>query len=555
MPKKHTRKFTPGSYLSRASASTASHGASSSSSTAGSTRSVNERLEQLRLEQAPRATLEQRQQVTEIATTHSMPPQLRRILQIPETAPPPPRAGRRVPRAARTPGPPPPQSWLQGDTSSSSSSSLTPDADEMPRKQAARFKPDWFNRISTLIDGVPFPLPKTLLGQSLKATARNWETIAAGQSDGLGRLPAHLKGNLLAYLGLYCGEKGIDIDFLRALFRAEVAEDGATGSEELQVLDLSGLISENLSMPSLVRYFEKKDTAVNSSSSQGENTDAESSFVADSWENSIPTGLHTPRFPNLTRLSLARAGRFASWQSLLHLSDHLSTITHLSLAYWPKPQTLMSMERLPPNVPPGEYELGDDELQDGYDLISRISRNTYCLKWLDLQGCGQWLDMLTWEPVEPQGWVSDRNSPPPLSRRYATYWSTHWKQLEYVNLSQAWIPDSRSIPLIQSCPANMLSIQYLKFLRELAYKKDGGDFEVRHLQFRGLGNRLAYDGWMAREQKAETLGAVVKGRVGSHCVVDRGWPAPPGIPIVIDETELNEAEMAHRAAVFELLNR
>src|ERR1700712_3945388 len=106
MPKKRTQNFID---------TTTSRPSSSNPPTKPS-RSVNERLAQLRAEQAPRPTIEHRNEIAALATAHSMPPALRQILQIPETAPLQPNIrsrrqriinGRRAP-----PGPAAPESWL-----------------------------------------------------------------------------------------------------------------------------------------------------------------------------------------------------------------------------------------------------------------------------------------------------------------------------------------------------------------------------------------------------------------------------------------------------------
>jgi hypothetical protein len=116
MPKKHTPAYTtakpnyvhPSLQSSRASASSAP----------AEPRSVNDRIAQLRREQAPRATIEQRNEMQDLVSSRTVPPGLRRILHIPEVNAPKPKAGTRTrtrgPGGARPPpGPAAPTSWLK----------------------------------------------------------------------------------------------------------------------------------------------------------------------------------------------------------------------------------------------------------------------------------------------------------------------------------------------------------------------------------------------------------------------------------------------------------
>lgn len=115
MPKKHQPAYASirpaHSTLSSASRATASNAPQTS---------VNERIQQLRREQAPRATSQRRDEVTEVVTTRTVPPQLRRILQLAEVDAPKPKPGSRQardygaarPGERRPPGPAAPSSWL-----------------------------------------------------------------------------------------------------------------------------------------------------------------------------------------------------------------------------------------------------------------------------------------------------------------------------------------------------------------------------------------------------------------------------------------------------------
>jgi hypothetical protein len=119
MPKKHTPAYTttkpnyvhPSLQSSRATASSAP-------TSSPSPQTVNDRIAHLRREQAPRATAEQRDDMTLLVSSRTVPPELRRILHIPEVNAPKPKAGTRTPRmrgpgvTRPPPGPAAPVSWL-----------------------------------------------------------------------------------------------------------------------------------------------------------------------------------------------------------------------------------------------------------------------------------------------------------------------------------------------------------------------------------------------------------------------------------------------------------
>lgn len=56
----------------------------------------------------------------------------------------------------------------------------------------------------------------------------------------------------------------------------------------------------------------------------------------------------------------------------------------------------------------------------------RLSRATYCLKSLDLEGCGAWLPALKWEGKGGGGGVE---------------WCGGWRGVERVRVQAGWIPE------------------------------------------------------------------------------------------------------------------
>lgn len=134
MPKKHAPAYTQ-TKPTYVHPSLQSSRASSSSSTPPGPQSVNQRIQQLRREQTPRATAEQRDELTSVVSSRTVPPDLRRILHLPEVDAPKPKPGlrsRRAIGAARPPpGPAAPTSWL-------SSSRHAPDYVRKMRRQQSR---------------------------------------------------------------------------------------------------------------------------------------------------------------------------------------------------------------------------------------------------------------------------------------------------------------------------------------------------------------------------------------------------------------------------------
>jgi hypothetical protein len=115
MPKKHAPSYitTKPSYVHPSLQSSRSP----ASSAPAEPQTVNQRIQQLRREQAPRATPQQRDDLTSVVSNRTVPPELRRILHIPEVNAPKPKANTRMRRAiggARAPpGPAAPTSWLE----------------------------------------------------------------------------------------------------------------------------------------------------------------------------------------------------------------------------------------------------------------------------------------------------------------------------------------------------------------------------------------------------------------------------------------------------------
>lgn len=267
--------------------------------------------------------------------------------------------------------------------------------------------------------------------------------------------------------------------------------------------------------------------------------------VAESWEEAaeetavvqpvLAAKLQIPHFTNLSRLSLAHPGQWASWPDLLRLSPHLSKISHLSLAYWPRPSTTpnastTSMVSNHTSVALGGshfYSDLDDDWHEAANILRRFSINTYSLQWLDLEGCN-WLKALSWRsgfvPSSPtpggqesEAWQIQSMSPGPD-------WNDAWRRIVYLNVFQGWIPSDHQS--LQNMPAGIVPVQLMRWLRENKHKEDVewklNDQETGH----------AVAEWVQREKVARVVGQEIHGirksREGVWCKVDYGWGSATG---------------------------
>ena len=117
MPKKHAPSYT---HTKPSYVHPSLHSSRSPPASPSGPQTVNERLQQLRREQAPRASPERRDEITEVVTQRTVPPELRRILHLVEVDAPRPKPGSRSRMAALRggrsrppPGPAAPNSWAE----------------------------------------------------------------------------------------------------------------------------------------------------------------------------------------------------------------------------------------------------------------------------------------------------------------------------------------------------------------------------------------------------------------------------------------------------------
>jgi hypothetical protein len=351
-----------------------------------------------------------------------------------------------------------------------------------------------------------------------------------------------LREALLSYLTLYGEEGCLDFKSFKILFQPE--EDGALEWEDVRFLDLTGLLSEEFTITDLGKCLKRilaqvpEDLEALSISEASPKGKAKATTeVAESWEEEVdndsddahpvlPAQLTTPHFTNLSRLSLAHAGESASWLDLLKISPNLNKITHLSLAYWPRPtltpnSAATSMVSDYARVSLGGtpfYSVLDDDWHEAANILRRFSINTYSLQWLDLEGC-QWLRALTWHPFTPDTMQHAADTWSITTAPPGPDWNDAWRRITYLNFFQGWIPaDKKSL---QNMPAGVVPVQLMCWLRE---NKDGEDVRWK-LNEKESG--YAVQEWVEKEKTARSVGIEIQSarrrEEGSWCKVDFGW--------------------------------
>ncbi|PFH59467.1 hypothetical protein XA68_12276 [Ophiocordyceps unilateralis] len=326
------------------------------------------------------------------AAAPSLPPAIREVLQLPEAPAPLPRRrpvrqrfdheGRRLPA-----GPAPPRSWLSRGSDASSRIPPPP-----PVASSALFQS------RTVLPCVYWPAPGSLVDLALRRLARDWEVHRLYSRHLLYYLPDHLKPPLMRCLGVV--GPGITIADLRAILLPpppDGYEDGGDGSNDspedcrVSCLDLSGSVGRSLKLIPLSRLLFPPIR------------ETEAEAVQDSWDAAEPIPC-PPRtlLPTLTHLSLAldtKAGQDeASWRQLLALATKVSsTLTHLSLAFWPSPR--LNASRPTPGALSSSFPTttDSDDWDEALLVLRQLSKRLYRLEFLDLTGCAPWFRALKLE--------------------------------------------------------------------------------------------------------------------------------------------------------------
>lgn len=313
------------------------------------------------------------------------------MLQLPQPPPPPPRRqearrrldghGRRLP-----PGPAPPPSWLN----------RSPGDAQLPMPV------DMSRLRRTTLPGLHLPAPGSLVDLVLRQLARGWRYYQSPVGFDPYLLPSHLKPALIRTLGML-GPRGLGIvDLHQILIPArEMGGDGGhsgvtMGSVDSRVicLDLTGWLCQSLELKELSRLI------FGSVSNTGQQE------VEASWEVGPGSQVEAPMCSAISQLSLALDPAKpcgGSWRQLLDMSSKASCLTHLSLAYWPRP----CLSRQPVKRCGGHNaDEGSDSCSQFTDdgdwgetvfILRTLSQRLYKLEFLDLTGCSSWTEALALE--------------------------------------------------------------------------------------------------------------------------------------------------------------
>jgi len=380
-----------------------------------------------------------------VVAPRSVHPSLRNLLELPETPPPRPRPNARrvgVGRLRRVPGPPPPESWLLGNNQDTSNELERDDADTAAETERIIYRLE-------RLPGTTFPPKNGLLHMSLKAMAQHWAWHVAYDGQFLAMLPTHVKVLLLSYIAVYGRDQPLRglVHGFKPLVVVDESDEDYQGAEldNISRLDIGGALGRWMWLKELNNelFLSQRPGAVDL---QCKSKDV----VPASWEeeyedeaSSIPKTLDQGcRFENLRFLSLAHPHpSAANWKLLLKLLSRLSILTHLSLAHWPVPtltpnainsrvrhQTHRSLTFSYGGT--DTYSAMENNWAEAAGILRKLSHATYCLKWLDLEGCGDWIPALSWTGHGPDGEVY----------RTGPEWNGAWREIEWIRLGPGWLP-------------------------------------------------------------------------------------------------------------------
>ncbi|OAG44735.1 hypothetical protein AYO21_01225 [Fonsecaea monophora] len=461
MPKKHQKRVL---FLKPQSSSphtlSLSKSQASKPENSDTPRTVNDLIRESRRQQLRNGT-----RSDTAANASSVHPSVRAVLDLPTPPAPAPRP-RFGPRAAggelgpsllwHIPGPPPPQSWLTGRRGTSTISSYPVALTTDPDIGNGRIQV----RSSNLPNGA-FPSVTSLQHLVLKSIACNWEWHAENDGDYFVDLPILLRENLLSYIAVY--SETVRSNPLKILFLDETdTEDKA----QVTRLDLSNAVGTWTTLKQLERNLLVKNAGTTSIKKTAENRTFTMDPTPDSWDTDAngehatdtPTITPLPRtihnFKNLRHLSLAVSPynfKAASWSSLLALTAELGTLTSLSLAHWPQPtltpnaaftRALINRPDFASAVYDGSdiHTSLDDDWREAAGMLRTLSRSLYCLKWLDLTGCGDWFAALEWKSPLAVSFFSLPSLSPPGEETAGPEWNSGWRGLETLILEVGWRP-------------------------------------------------------------------------------------------------------------------
>lgn len=382
----------------------------------------------------------------DIAATSSLHPTLRAVLDMPAPSPPTQRTHLRGPaRSRRIPGPPPPQSWLTDSQHAPGSLRST--------FQQLRWLRARIQQQSSTLPGGKLPRQNSLEHTVLKAIATRWSWHAQYDNTYLSMLPVLTRATLLSYLAVYneahwpnpfplLFPAECEQDELDAVTRLDLANSIGGWALTVKKIEKELVVSKDVVKsqpdPGVLLGSQNEDRIPESWDDEATHPDSQASSSS-SWNLQ-----HSGRFTNLKHLSLAvnlaSSSTPPSWASLISVSTHLSQLKSLSLAHWPTPTYTPNSAKgrvkivntanpsLPNQVFGGTdlYTAFDNNWREAAGILRSLSRNLYCLTWLDLSGCGPWLTSLTWADDHGNMVSAD--------------WNGAWRNVDKLILGVGWLP-------------------------------------------------------------------------------------------------------------------
>ena len=367
--------------------------------------------------------------------TASVPPHVREVLNLPAPQSPAPRSGPRwtgPSRQRRIPGPPPPRSWLIDSRHAPPEVRFSGQDHSTSRNQVHL----------AILPGATFPDPRSLQHMTLRAIAAEWDWHAEYDSSYMAMLPTTMKQTLLTYINVY--GQGVRANPFRLLF---MLDEDLDSHSEVSRLDMTGAVGNWTTLRRLEKDLTSADQGraplvlerqqdFNSTASWDDDANQEdwSSLVI--AQSSL---VATSSFSGLKHLSLALTpGSTGSWKDLLQLVAKVPTLISLSLAYWPQPTytpraavtraTIKQTPSSPATIFGGSnmYSALDNDWREAAGILRHLSRTLYCLRWLDLTGCGDWSDAFLWESEDATG----------------PEWNGSWRGIKHISLGVGWDPVS-----------------------------------------------------------------------------------------------------------------
>lgn len=488
--------------------------------------SVNERLAELRKVEGKDAARKKRELAESSSHQASVHPSLSSILGIPESAPPKPKRGLRTRIVNRTPGPPPPRSWAP--------KTWTPVlALRGARREKAgpandeRSRPNDLLRFARITGLEPAATngPPSLLHLALKTASSQWDLFEDDDLPVLAaELPLPLRTRLLTYLGFY--GPSVDINVLEAL---------TSGSEPVQLLDLAGLVGHgDLTLNRVAKLSKQPSVQEPLQPVIAESWDQDTTFEA-----ALATSQSIWRFSQLTHLSLSHPPAGIFWRDLLLLTKHTPSLTHLSLAYWPRPTltpnlvTTTVISQHGPDVTAGGshfYSALDEDLSEPASVLRQLSTNLLYLQWLDLEGCTEWVSALASHGSSQAADTSEisDSTGDPWSRQSAlpSMFTTTWKNVTTIRVGQGWMPTIRGL---RALPRQTMMDTKRRCLDDYANCFDSFELQKADLgeaDIFGVERRQA-DVWLEVEVRAiaaeRKINAIRRARSCKPVVFNHGW--------------------------------